>query len=143
MTRTTTSRFALALGAALCIAPTSITEAQSRALANPDRVTPIASAGCSGLSWERIRTIDGAAYPVVTHVQGQSPADHGGVKEGDVIVAVNGRDARELEAWFVASPGEEVVLRVERAGKPRDIKVTAGRVLELAPEKLATQCVRY
>lgn len=135
-----TSRIALVIGAALVLAP-SDAAAQSRTRANTDRITPIATAGCSGASWARFRTAEGTTFPVVTQVENGSPADHSGLKEGDVILTVNGRDSRTLDSWFVAAPGEDVVVRVQRAGKERDVHVTAGRALELAPEKAAVQCV--
>lgn len=141
-------RFALVIGAALAFAP-SQSAAQSRTVADrsaeprAEEVAPVspALAGCSGVSWAQVRTADGTAYPVVTQVDGRSPADDSGIKEGDVILSVNGRDARKLDTWFVAAPGETVKVRIERDGKPRDVQVTAGRVQELAPEKFAVQCV--
>ena len=135
------STLALVLSASIALAPSEVA-AQSRSRANDNRITPIATAGCSGISWARVRTTDGAAFPVVTEVDNSSPADQSGVKEGDVILAVNGRDARTLDNWFVAAPGEEVTVRIQRAGKERDIRMTAGRVHELAPEKGAMQCVQ-
>ena len=136
----TASRLALIISAAIALAP-SAAEAQSLTRANTDRITPIATSGCSGISWAKVRTAEGEAYPVVTDVDGSSPADHGGIKEGAVILAVNGRDARTLDNWFAAAPGEEVVVKVQRAGKDKEIRLTAGRVQELAPEKAAMQCV--
>ena len=137
----TASKLALILSASIALAP-SDAAAQSRTRANESRITPIATAGCSGISWARVRTAEGAAFPVVTDVDNSSPAAHSGIKEGDVILSVNGHDARTLDNWFVAAPGEEVTVRIQRAGKERDIRMTAGRVHELAPEKGAMQCVQ-
>ena len=132
------TRLALVIGASIALAP-SAAEAQARNNVNPVRVTPMVTAGCSGVSWAKVRTAEGSAYPVVTEVDGSSPADESGIKEGDVILAVNGRDARELDTWFVAAPGEEVVVRIKRADKEREVRITAGRVTEEAG-KFAMTC---
>jgi len=134
-----TSGIAFVVAATVAVAPSEVAAQTSRA--NPARIAPIASAGCSGVSWARVRTAEGDAYPVVTHVDNSSPADKGGIKEGDIILAVNGRDAREEDNWFNAAPGEEVTVRVQRADKIRDVKLNAGRVFEMAPDKFAVQCV--
>ncbi|MDX6682496.1 MAG: hypothetical protein QOG94_2535 [Solirubrobacteraceae bacterium] len=50
---------------------------------------------------------------------------------GDIITAVDGRPLNDEAALGVAllrrTPGEEVVLRVYRAGRPRDVKLELGR----------------
>lgn len=135
------SQAALFLGAALVIVPSSAS-AQDSQRVNPDRLLTVPAAGCSGASWAQFQTADGASYPVVTQVDGGSPADRAGLREGDEILEVNGKDARTLSSWFAATPGEEVSIRVLRNGKQREIFITAGRPLDLAPEKLAVQCVQ-
>jgi S1-C subfamily serine protease len=136
-----TSRIAFIIGASIALAPTEAA-AQSRNSLDPVRVTPPAVAGCSGVSWAKVRTAEGSAHPIVTEVANSSPADASGIKEGDVILKVNGRDARDLDTWFVAAPGETVVVRIQRANKERDVNITAGRVMQLAPALYAVECQR-
>ncbi len=136
------SRIAVAIGAAVLLAPSHTSAQTTTARASSERIMPAAAAGCSGASWSRFRTADGTAYPVVTNVDGGSPANSSGLREGDVILAVNGKDARSLDNWFIAAPGEDVAVRILRDGKERELHITAGRVLDLAPEKLVMRCVQ-
>jgi putative serine protease PepD len=66
----------------------------------------------------------------IAAVQPGSPAEEAGLREGDVVVAVDGRRIRssgELVAAVGAlDPGDAVTLRVTRDGEDRDIDVTLG-----------------
>ena len=68
---------------------------------------------------------------IVGRVEDDSPAGKGGVKTGDVILSVNGKevkDARDLSrqiAWM--NPGSTVTLQVWRDGSKQDVAVTLGR----------------
>ncbi|MEX2015899.1 MAG: DegQ family serine endoprotease [Candidatus Hydrogenedentales bacterium] len=57
-----------------------------------------------------------------------SPADKAGLQTGDVVVALNGHEAREFDAFrsriAMTAPGEKVSLSVLRNGKERNIDVT-------------------
>jgi membrane-associated protease RseP (regulator of RpoE activity) len=122
----------------------TVLEAQAPARVPTQRLTAAtpASSGCAGVSWARMRTAEGVAFPEVTQVEKSSPADQAGLRTGDLIIAVNGKDARTLDSWFVAAPGESVSVTIERAGKRRDVQLTAGRVLDLAPTRIEMQCQR-
>ena len=67
----------------------------------------------------------------LTSVEAGGPADDAGLEDGDVVVAVDGaaiRSSDDLVAAVAArSPGDEVVLTVERDGDTRDVEVTLGR----------------
>lgn len=68
-------------------------------------------------------SLDGA---LIAAVQSGSPADKAGLREGDVVVALNGRAIRsvaELRARLGLTPvGEEIELRVNRGGATRVLR---------------------
>ena len=70
-----------------------------------------------------VNTLDGAVMAVV---QPGSPADKAGLREGDVVTALNGRTIRnvaELRARLGLTPiGEEVDMRVNRGGNVRNVR---------------------
>jgi len=65
---------------------------------------------------------------LVTDVEADGPAAKAGVRAGDVIVKVDGKavsDADDLRrAIGEAAPGSEVMLTVQREGRPVELKVT-------------------
>ncbi|RMG59707.1 MAG: DegQ family serine endoprotease [Deltaproteobacteria bacterium] len=71
---------------------------------------------------------------IVTEVIEDSPAEKGGIKEGDVIVEYNGkpvRDAHQLPALVAATkPGTKVKIKVLRDGKEKVLKVKIGEMPE-------------
>ena len=70
-----------------------------------------------------VNTLDGAVLAVV---QPGSPADKAGIKEGDVVIALNGRPithAAELRARLgLTAIGEEVEMRINRGGAARTVR---------------------
>ena len=64
---------------------------------------------------------------LVTSVEEGSPAAQGGIKAGDVVLKFAGKTVRDGDdlrsALDAARPGDEVVLTVQRDGKPLDLKV--------------------
>jgi len=66
----------------------------------------------------------------VQGVEPDSPAEKAGLKEGDFVVAFNGKPIRDSEALVNAitdSPvGSQITLGVVREGKRKDIQVTVG-----------------
>jgi S1-C subfamily serine protease len=66
----------------------------------------------------------------VTEVSADSPAAKAGLKQGDVILAVGEAElsAEKSLADVVQGlkPGDEVTLKIERDGKPQEIKVSLG-----------------
>jgi serine protease Do/serine protease DegQ len=79
-----------------------------------------------------VNVLEGA---VVANVQAGSPAEKAGLRERDIVVAMNGRpihSAAELRARLGLTPiGEEVELRVQRGGA---VRVLRARIE--APQKL-------
>ncbi len=70
----------------------------------------------------------------VVGVDTQSPAELAKIKEGDIILAIDGKEITSTP--MLASeirkrrPGEDVVVRLERDGKPMDVKVKLGEYAE-------------
>lgn len=60
-------------------------------------------------------------YPVVREVAADSLAARAGLRAGDVIVSVNGRDGKSPPLFNGIRPGQEVVLRVRRDDEEREI----------------------
>ncbi len=83
----------------------------------------------SGLGLKQVRGV------LVNSVNPGGPADRAGVKTGDVIVQLNGKDVTDANKLRneVAGlmPGTVVTLSIVRDGKPLDVRVTLG---ELTPE---------
>jgi serine protease Do/serine protease DegQ len=79
-----------------------------------------------------IAVLEGA---IVAGVQGGSPAEKAGLRERDVIVAMNGRPIRsaaELRTRLGLTPiGEDVELRIRRGGEARTLRAKVE-----APQKL-------
>lgn len=69
------------------------------------------------------------AYPVVTHVDPNSPASKAGVQVGDVLLMFNNHDMRggsvELAQWLKV--GAPFVLKIRRNDKTRVLKGTLAR----------------
>jgi len=67
---------------------------------------------------------------LVAAVPGGSPADSAGVRIGDIIVQVDGRDVAAPEdissAIEARKPGDEIDIEVQRAGGRRTVHVTLG-----------------
>jgi serine protease Do len=67
---------------------------------------------------------------LVGEVTPDSPAAHSGLKQGDIIVAVNGQpveDANQLRSRIgVMDPNSTVTLKVRRNGSMQDVAVTLG-----------------
>jgi serine protease Do len=71
---------------------------------------------------------------VVSGVQKGSAADKAGLKQGDVITAINGNavnDSNELRNMVASSqPGSDVTLTIVRDGREQQLKVTLGELSE-------------
>ncbi len=71
-----------------------------------------------------------AAGIVVSTVEKGSPADRAGLKEQDVILAIDGRKVETYDAFRNAvamlSPGSQVRLDISREGKPLELTVRLG-----------------
>ena len=75
----------------------------------------------------------------VVSVEEDSPADKAGLKEGDIIVAVDGKTLKTADdlAILIANrkPGEKVTLEILRDGKRKTVEVTLGE----RPDTLAAR----
>jgi serine protease Do len=71
---------------------------------------------------------------VVEYVNPGGPADRGGLEPGDIIVAFDSQPIdRSAQLQWLASTagvGRPVTLRVQRATKPFDVKITLGELVE-------------
>jgi serine protease Do len=99
-------------------------------------------AGTIGVRAQRVTPDLAAAFGLdhphgllVTEVDPSGPAA-GRVQVGDLLLAVNGRDAsdaREMERWVVRTPvGQALALRLARAGAERNVDVPV-RALDTGP----------
>ena len=70
-------------------------------------------------------TVRSAAPPVISEVLEGSPAARAGLLPGDVILTVNGRDARETGLLRAREVGQEFALRIRRGEQLRDVTVVA------------------
>lgn len=64
----------------------------------------------------------GRDYPRVTSLVEGSTAARAGVRTGDVIVSVNGRDGRQSPLFRDLRPGSNIVMRVRRGDEEREIR---------------------
>jgi hypothetical protein len=69
--------------------------------------------------WRRVETA-----PVVVGVDGGSPAERAGFREGDVILSIGGRDSREPPTVRLR-PGNELTYRVRRDGRELQLRLVA------------------
>jgi serine protease DegQ len=76
---------------------------------------------------------------LITEVFGDTPAALGGMKPGDVLIAVDGKPVADsagmLTLISAIAPGSSATLRVIRAQKELDLKVTVGKRPKVAKKK--------
>jgi S1-C subfamily serine protease len=75
----------------------------------------------------------------IATVEPKSPAELAKLKEGDIIVRVDGKDISSSEAMQSEirsrKPGQDIMVRIERDGKPQDIKVKLGEYTEMEAKR--------
>jgi len=78
--------------------------------------------------------LTGTKGALVTKPQDNSPGKAAGIRSGDVITAVDGREVatpKDLaRAIGEMAPGKEVTVTLMRGGKPEEVKLTLGRLPE-------------
>ena len=76
---------------------------------------------------------------LITEVFADTPAAQGGMKPGDVLIAVDGKPVTDsagmLTLISAIAPGSGATLRVIRAQKELDLKVTVGKRPKVAKKK--------
>ena len=86
-------------------------------------------------SMARALQLDAGQGILVDEVAAESPADEGGVKTGDVIIAIGDNEITGLKSLQKAmgrhAPGDKIRITVWREGKKKKLKVTLGE----QPEK--------
>jgi C-terminal processing protease CtpA/Prc len=102
---------------------------------------------CSQCGWAR-EAGDAAPYwesagePILYAVQSGSPAARAGLREGDVLTHVQAHPVSSRaggRALGAVRPGERIVLRLRRGGRPMEAALVAGR----RPVAAAPPAVRY
>jgi membrane-associated protease RseP (regulator of RpoE activity) len=70
------------------------------------------------------------AYPTIVAVDGQSPAERAGIRQGDTLIAYNGMDVvgRALNLTQLLIPEKKLGVTVRRDGETKDFAVTVARV---------------
>jgi membrane-associated protease RseP (regulator of RpoE activity) len=70
------------------------------------------------------------AYPTIVTVDGQSPAERAGIRQGDTLIAYNGMDVvgRALNLTQLLIPEKKLGVTVRRDGETKDFAVTVARV---------------
>ena len=84
---------------------------------------------------------DGGVF--VSEVAPEGPSKKAGMKDGDVIVAINGKPIREgsqLIAMVTATPvGSPLNITVEREGKRENLKVVVGDLAQIFPDRFGNR----
>lgn len=84
--------------------------------------------------WLGIRVVETDGQLEVVVVEPKGPAELAKIKESDIILKIDGKDIISGEALSSEirsrKPGQDITLRIERDGKPMDIKVKLGEYTE-------------
>jgi S1-C subfamily serine protease len=79
---------------------------------------------------ESFKIPDGTGV-LIAGVERNGPAEKGGVKPGDVLIAVNGRPTRDpaamLDAVAALAPGSQATLKLRRSQGELDVAVMVGK----------------
>lgn len=67
-----------------------------------------------------------SVLPVVTDITPGSAADAAGIREGDVLVSVNGVDAHETTLFWNQRPGTRYTVRVRRGRAVHQLHMVMG-----------------
>ncbi len=90
-----------------------------------------------------LRLPDGVSGALVTNVEPNSPAEHGGLKRGDLVIAIDGhevdRDRSFFEALRTSLVGQELELEVWRHGAREKVRVVGTHLPDHVVRDLAEQ----
>ncbi len=68
---------------------------------------------------------------LVEEVLNDGPSDRAGIKKGDVIIALDGREIKEMEDVTAAlldyKPGDKVKVKLNRNGEEKEVEVELGK----------------
>ena len=77
----------------------------------------------------KLPNLNGGA--LITEVFKGTPADQGGMKSGDILIAVNGKPVTDSSSMLTLiaalAPGNQATLKVVRDQKEVELQVTVGR----------------
>jgi S1-C subfamily serine protease len=94
-----------------------------------DKPKPQDKPAKSGFLGIRIAVTDDEHIKIMEVIPG-APADKGGLKAEDIVIKMDGKDVKGLEAFREAvlahKPGDKITLTVKRGDKEMEIKITAG-----------------
>ncbi len=84
--------------------------------------------------WLGVSAGETDAKVVIAEIEPKSPADLARLKEGDILLKIDGKElttgqgmSQEIRS---RKPGSEVAIKIERDGKPMDVKVKLGEYSE-------------
>jgi S1-C subfamily serine protease len=84
--------------------------------------------------WLGVRVVETDGRLEVVVVEPKGPAELAKIKESDIILKIDGKDIISGEALSSEirsrKPGQDITVRIERDGKPMDIKVKLGEYTE-------------
>jgi S1-C subfamily serine protease len=84
--------------------------------------------------WLGVRVVETDGRLEVVVVEPKGPAELAKIKESDIILKIDGKDIMSGEALSSEirsrKPGQDITVRIERDGKPMDIKVKLGEYTE-------------
>lgn len=77
------------------------------------------------------------AYPRIGLVDPASPADRAGIRVGDTLIAMNGRDVLgdEFSLTRLLVPGDPLQVRLRRDGVVREFRITVGQAPEYVVQR--------
>ena len=81
-------------------------------------------------TWAEALKLDRPRGVLISHVEDDGPSKGAGVKQNDVLIAINGQEVNRpnqvQSLIFAMNPGDKVKLQVIRDQKKKEIKVTLG-----------------